>query len=164
MELIKKAEALLLSHLDNKEFTKLDADKALNHLQRKEQINTTIGNMQVTIHAAKNNGKDESKKEKKPDTKKVSLDLYQAGMSMEEISKERGLTITTIEGHLAHFVGIGDIDVLLFMPEDRLKTACTIVDQNQTLSELLPLLPKGYTYGELKMAIAYLKFKESVKH
>jgi len=122
--------------------------------------------MQVTIHSAKNAGKDESKKEKKPDTKKVSLDLYQSGKSMEEISKERGLTLTTIEGHLAHFVGTGDIDVLLFVAEDRLKAACNIVDQNQrlSLSELLPLLPKGYTYGELKMAIAYLKFKESVKH
>jgi nucleoside-triphosphatase THEP1 len=166
MELIKKAEAILISFLDNKEFTKLDADKALNHLQRTEQINTTIGNIKVTIHSAKNAGKDETKKEKKPVTKKVSLDLYQAGKSMEEISKERGLTLTTIEGHLAHFVGTGDIDVLLFIAEDRLKAASTVVDQNQrlSLSELLPLLPKGYTYWELKMAIAYLKFKESVKH
>lgn len=166
MELIKKAEALLLSHLENKEFTKLDADKALNHLQRTEQIYTTIGNMQVTTYSAKNIGQDESKKEKKPDTKKVSLDLYQSGKSMEEISKERGLSMTTIEGHLAHFVGTGDIDALLFIQEDRLKAASTIVDQNPrlSLSELMPLLPKGYSYGELKMAIAYVKFKESAKH
>lgn len=46
-------------------------------------------------------------KKQKPDTKKLSFGLYKEGKTIVEISKERNLSPTTIEGHLAYFIESG---------------------------------------------------------
>ena len=40
-----------------------------------------------------------------------SFRLYKEGKAVDEIAKERNLTIQTIEGHLSHYVSIGDINI-----------------------------------------------------
>ena len=47
---------------------------------------------------------EEKPKKKKIDTKKVSLDLFKSGKSIEEIANERDLNENTIFGHLASFI------------------------------------------------------------
>lgn len=53
----------------------------------------------------------ETVKEKKPNSKLASFELYKSGMSIEDIAKERNLAPSTIAGHLAYAVGQGLIDV-----------------------------------------------------
>jgi uncharacterized protein YpbB len=43
------------------------------------------------------------------DTRQISLDMYKNKMSIAEIAKERKLSPTTVEGHLAHFVALGEL-------------------------------------------------------
>ncbi len=62
------------------------------------------------------------KKEKKPDTKQVSLELFKEGKTIEEIAKERSMAFTTIEGHLAHFAGTGEIDIHEFVTPEKNRT------------------------------------------
>jgi hypothetical protein len=50
-------------------------------------------------------------KKDKRNTQLVSFDLYKQGKTIPQIAAERDLTITTVEGHLAHFVGSGDLPV-----------------------------------------------------
>ena len=50
-------------------------------------------------------------KKKKIDTKAESFRLYKEGKRIDEIAKERSLTQQTIEGHLAHYVSIGEINI-----------------------------------------------------
>ena len=47
----------------------------------------------------------------KPDTKAESFKLYKEGKSVQDIATERNLTVPTVEGHLAHFVQMGDIKI-----------------------------------------------------
>jgi hypothetical protein len=52
----------------------------------------------------------------KEDTKKISYDLFKEGKSVSQIAEERKLSITTIEGHLAYYVGKGEIPINNLFP------------------------------------------------
>jgi hypothetical protein len=54
-------------------------------------------------------------KVRRTDTRHVTYDLFKAGKTIKEIAQERGMAVTTIEEHLAHFVGTGDIPVEVFV-------------------------------------------------
>jgi len=58
------------------------------------------------------------RKKKKEDTKKISYDLYNEGMTIQQIAAERKLSVTTIETHLAHYVGTGEIPVSKFVSQE----------------------------------------------
>ncbi len=54
----------------------------------------------------------------KEDTKKVSFDLLNQGLTIVQIAEKRNLSITTIEGHLSHYVGTGEIPVSKFVSRE----------------------------------------------
>ena len=103
------------------------------------------------------------KKERKPkstepvtDTKTVSFNLYKEGKVISEIAKERNLTISTIEGHLAYFIGNGYIDINTLVSKEKQKLVKDAVVIHGTLSHktLVDNLPKDIGYGELRMILA----------
>ncbi len=62
----------------------------------------------------------EKKKEKKvkEETKKKSYDLFREGKTIAQIAEERVLSINTIEGHLAYYVGTGEIPIDKFVSQE----------------------------------------------
>lgn len=54
-------------------------------------------------------------KKEKPETKKISLDLFKSGKSVKEIAMERSLTTGTIENHLTEYISKGEISVFEFV-------------------------------------------------
>ena len=62
----------------------------------------------------------DKKREKKvkEDTKKISYGLFREGKTIQQIAEERGLSVTTIEGHLAYYVGKGEIPVGEFVSKE----------------------------------------------
>ena len=97
--------------------------------------------------------------QEKKDTKKVSFDLFQQGRSIPEIAAERGLTLPTIEGHLAHFVSAGELEIDLVVKDDlRRVIEQKIVEMpGKPLKELKMALGDACSYGEIRMVIAHLK-------
>ena len=61
----------------------------------------------------------EPKKSKEPtepnapkiDTKQVSLELFEQGLDISRIADKRDMVVSTIEGHLAHFVAKGELAI-----------------------------------------------------
>ncbi len=92
----------------------------------------------------------------KTDTKTVSLDLYNEGKAIQEIAKERNLSVNTIETHLAHFIGLGVIKIDSFVKKEKQQLIRTAAAKHGTLSHktLIENLPKGISYGEIKMVLA----------
>lgn len=86
-------------------------------------------------------------KKNKPDTKAVSLQLFQEGYSVNEIAEKRDLAISTIEGHLCHYVGEGEIDVELLVNKDDLDAIIPLFSRDPFIA--LKELPEGTidTYG-----------------
>ena len=56
-------------------------------------------------------GNDKKRPEVKTDTKTTSFLLFKEGKTIAEIAMERSFTQTTIEGHLAFFVGTKEMDI-----------------------------------------------------
>ena len=98
----------------------------------------------------------EQKKEDKKPTKQISFELFKAGLSIKEISKERSLTAGTIENHLANYISSGDIDVLELIPLKRYKNIRNQVEAAGEVKGLTALKEKvdgSITYMELKMVL-----------
>ncbi|MCB0555403.1 MAG: helix-turn-helix domain-containing protein [Phaeodactylibacter sp.] len=95
----------------------------------------------------------------KPDTKAVSLQLFQSGKSIEEIAAERGLVRTTIEGHLAHFIGLGQLSVFDLIAEEEVQKIAAYLTANPDgpLSEARAYFEEAYSYGQIKMVVEYLR-------
>lgn len=94
----------------------------------------------------------------KLDTKEVSLMMYKSDKTIEEIAQLRDLTITTIEGHLAHFIQIGTLSVYDFIEKSDLEIIKKATQElgTQQLKPLKDFFEDKFTYGQLKMAIAGL--------
>ena len=92
----------------------------------------------------------------KVDTKAATYDLYKEGKSIEEICKERNLVKVTIEGHLAHYVFTGEInidDVVSKQKQQQIKDAVVIYG-SLSHKTLIENLPADFTYGEIKLVLA----------
>jgi len=98
----------------------------------------------------------------KKNTKEISLDMHRMGMTFEQIATERNLSIGTIEGHFAHYVSTGEIDILAVLPEEKLKTILEMAEkQNQPLfNALKEILGDEYSYSDLRYAYNYKKYME----
>ncbi len=57
----------------------------------------------------------------KQDTKAISLGLFNEGKTIGQIAQLRQLTVTTIEGHLAHYIGTGELKLKQFLNENKSK-------------------------------------------
>jgi ATP-dependent DNA helicase RecQ len=93
-------------------------------------------------------------------TQRITLTLFNDGMGIDEIASKRNLAITTIETHLAAFVGSGEIEVTRIVAKDKLaKILETIRATGQTmaLKPIKDLLGDEYTYGEIRMGQEYYK-------
>ncbi|MFG6687606.1 helix-turn-helix domain-containing protein [Mariniflexile sp. HNIBRBA6329] len=100
----------------------------------------------------------EKSKEKKVDTKKVSLELFKSGKNIEEIANERELNENTIFGHLASFIPSGEImvsDLMLNKHFNELKE--TIPKKTfENLSDLKNQLGDKFSYGEIRLVLEHL--------
>lgn len=66
----------------------------------------------------------------KEDTRLISLQMYQSGKTIEEIAKERGLVVGTIETHLMQYIPTGEIDISVFAEEDICKRVCSYLQNH----------------------------------
>ncbi len=98
------------------------------------------------------------KTEKKP-TREISLELFQSGKSVEEIAKERGLANNTIEGHLAHFVGEGMLDINQCISEKKLKLIAGYFQKHDSLqlNDAKHALGDIVSYSDLRFVLKYMQ-------
>lgn len=98
----------------------------------------------------------------KKSTKEISLDLYLDGNSAEDIAKTRAMSIRTIEGHLAYWIGMGKLNATDFVTKIHLKHITDYLENNPRakLTDIKNGLDKSISYTEI---IYVLKQFESDK-
>ena len=104
-------------------------------------------------------GKADNKAEKKIETKLLSLEMLNAGKTVEEIAEERALRVMTIETHLAHWIEQGVLEVERFVPKEALEEITNGFEQLGTefLNPVKELFEGKYEYGTLRFALAELR-------
>ena len=103
---------------------------------------------------------EETSKKKKVDSKKISLDLFISGKTVSEIAEERKLSTTTIESHLAYYVGAGEIQVTQFVSQE---TADLIASHFEGIDDLKmgPVkesLGDKVSWSEVRFVVNHLKY------
>ncbi len=95
-------------------------------------------------------------KKEKGETYRVSLELLQKGMTIDEAAKERNLAASTIEGHVARLVGEGKLDHAPFLNEREKTEIFQAIDSNKDadLNKLITLLENKYSYSKLRIGLA----------
>ncbi len=99
---------------------------------------------------------EEKVKAPKIDTKKISYDLFLSGKTVEEIARERSVINSTIEGHLAHYVSVGELNIDALVNKQKAETIRLYLQKNITkgLGEIKQALGEDISYGEIKLVMA----------
>jgi uncharacterized protein YpbB len=146
---------MVKSATENSEFSRDKINTAEENKVRIEELSAV--NVKPKRERKSKSSKSTEEKKEKVDTKKVSFDLYKEGKTIEEIAAERKMVTMTIEGHLAHYAGLGMIDVKLFVEEEKMNNIITV---SKTLDTTLfgPIkqsLGDEYSYSEIRFAMAW---------
>jgi hypothetical protein len=104
-------------------------------------------------------------KEKKPkkvksDTKLISFESFMAGKSVQEIAEERQMAISTVEGHLAHYVGTGDIPINEFLSPDITALICSHLEgrNDSLLGPVKAALGDQVSWSEIRFVTKHLEY------
>ncbi|WP_299102836.1 helix-turn-helix domain-containing protein [uncultured Winogradskyella sp.] len=99
--------------------------------------------------------KEEKPKKQKGDTKKVSLDLFKSGKSIDQIALERELNTNTVFGHLANFITSGEVNITDLMSKAHYSELMSSIPSKtfENLSDLKHQLDDKFSYGELRIVL-----------
>ena len=152
-----KSMALVDAAIDNKELTK----SGITMPQRNNAVACAANGPDPERYESAS-GKSRYKKipEKyKPDTKEVTLEMFNSGKAIHDIASERSLKISTIRGHLAYWIEEGEVDIDQLMSKDVLDEIVAAFKKSGTpgLSAVKKLLNHKYDFSMLKLALAFLK-------
>lgn len=118
-------------------------------------------NIGAIIDKPKRQQKEKTKKakEEKIPSATISLQLYQQGKTVEEIAKERSLSVSTIEGHLTQHVKTGELDVAVFADEAIVKQITEVLLRNpdKKHGELKSFLPAATTFTQIRAVANHIE-------
>ncbi|MBP6811987.1 MAG: helix-turn-helix domain-containing protein, partial [Saprospiraceae bacterium] len=101
-------------------------------------------------------------KQVKTDTKLQSFEMFKAGKTIDEIAQARGFVRTTIEGHLATFVALGELDIFSLMSRETVEEIEQFfrAHNTQASGEAKAHFEEKYSYSEIKMVLQYMNSVE----
>jgi ATP-dependent DNA helicase RecQ len=91
------------------------------------------------------------------DTYNMTLDMFQSGLSIEEIAEARAMSKTTIETHLIRFIQSGQISLEDIVPDSKIepiKNAITRLNTGFAVAPVKEFLGENYSYGEIRAVMA----------
>ena len=89
----------------------LDLVAEINKLKKEKTAHLTTKNTDVKVNS-----------------KEISFDAYMEGKTIETIAQERGMATSTIEGHLAHYIGTGELAIEKVMPLEKVKKIIAVAE------------------------------------
>jgi hypothetical protein len=95
----------------------------------------------------------------KKDSKLVSFELFKEGKTIATIAEERGFAVSTIEGHLAHYLGQEGIDIYTFVTPEKVVAITEYLTTHQVMGsgEVFTHFGGAYSYGEIRMVMKHLE-------
>lgn len=91
------------------------------------------------------------------DTYQYSLEMFQDGMSIDQIAKSREMARSTIETHLVRFIPSGEINLEDLVPKSKIepiKQAIVKFNEIGALSPIKEHLGEEFSYGEIRAVLA----------
>jgi len=100
-----------------------------------------------------------TKKRQIGDTYRITKELFDNGLSVEAIAKERGLAISTILGHLVHYVEEGTLKASQILEKEKYNEILEYFEStfDPQISIAREVLGPEYQYGEIKAVLVELQ-------
>jgi len=104
-------------------------------------------------------------KKEKGNSALESLTLFQKGYDVNRIATERGLALTTIEGHLANFIKTGELEIEKLVPPHKAAAILQVMKELDTklFGPLKERLGEEYTYSEIRAVANHLEWLKKIK-
>lgn len=121
-------------------------ESSINHKAPKRERKTKSGSKEASL-----------KNINKPNTKNITYQLFKNGLTINEISLQRNLTISTIEGHLLPYLENGEINIDSLISEEKQKKIRKAIDSIETefsLKAVKEILPSDISYTEIRYVLA----------
>ncbi|HSH51845.1 MAG TPA: helix-turn-helix domain-containing protein, partial [Bacteroidales bacterium] len=150
---IYKAEALCKAILNNSELDKISLQQITQSVKKPEEKEKT-----------KKKAQGSSKGKKKIKTEQLTYELYKKGKTTQEIALERGLTVRTIEGHLAKCIGQGKIDISELLTPEKIEIITDAFETFDTLrlNPIKEYLGDDYSYSEIKYVMEWIRLTRNI--
>lgn len=102
-------------------------------------------------------------KESKETTKAISYRMFNEGKSLDEIARTRGFNIQTIEGHLSHYIRMGELPIEKLMDSEKLAILEPHIKEftGDSIIQLKEKLGDKFSFGEIRMALAWKDYRKS---
>jgi hypothetical protein len=132
-----------------------DAGRVLTGLEEERKRKEEIGEPAVGAGAGR---------PQRGDSNKISLGLFREGKSIAEIARQRGLTESTIEGHLSSFIITGEIGVRELVPEHKIEPILAVIKEigAGALGPIRGRLGDAYSFGEIRAVANYYRMQSGV--
>jgi uncharacterized protein YpbB len=138
------------------DFLRLSEQRAAERVNMLSEINKELDS-NPPAGAKRKGSKSKKKRKDEPSTYEVTLGMVNKGMTVEQISEERGLAVGTIESHFAKLVQEGLLDVYRFMTEPEvveIKAAIKQLPAEFTSKDLYDHFRGKFGYGKLRAVMA----------
>jgi uncharacterized protein YpbB len=100
----------------------------------------------------------------KTDTRLITFNLYKEGRTVSQIAGERDMAISTIEGHLAHYVGTGELSVDEFVSTDLTALIAENIDEDDfRMGPVKSALGDQISWSELRYVMKHLEYLKKSK-
>lgn len=97
-------------------------------------------------------------KEPKPKSSEQTYALFKEGLSLEEIARVRGFSVSTLEGHLTSYVVSGELDINRLVSQDKQRIILKALENFKKETGLNPLksaLPADISFSEIRYVLAH---------
>jgi hypothetical protein len=100
-----------------------------------------------------------AKRPKSEDTRQISLQMFQGGLTIPQIAAQRGMATVTIEGHLAHWIAQGELDISRLVTDARRQTIEPTIARmrGKSLKKMKEALGGDFSYGDIRLVLAHLE-------
>jgi hypothetical protein len=85
------------------------------------------------------------------DTKKITLDMYKQGLTIDEIAEKRAYATSTIKIHLAHYVKLKELPLSDFVTPDQQTKILELMKTQASFSQIYMALKGEVGYTEIGM-------------
>ena len=111
--------------------------------------------------SAKKRGVKTASSAAKTDTKQISFDLFKSGKTITEIAAERDYVTSTIEGHLAYFADLGELEITQVFPAEMIDKIKGYLSKNQpeNLNEVKAALGDDVSYSAVRAVVKLVDYQ-----
>lgn len=104
-----------------------------------------------------------AEKPEKGSSIRETLALLKSGMTPPDVAVNRGLALSTIEGHMAQLIKSGDLDIHECMEKEKVASIQAVVKEldTESMSPVKKKLGDDFSYGEIRAVLNHIRYHET---